>query len=188
MLSSNPGQDIFEDLKASRPRSRPRTSKGVLEAKGILEDYTSACYMLQIVHLVAYLRPWHWRNWGGGASHPPVPSFFFNTLFPPSPLSFSLRPLDYHFFLFFALVYNASSIARDSLFRFACFRKHYTNVDHGDVNLIFYCGGWKSLIPHTGDRRFHATPSDIETRKKKEDSILRKFDSTKIQDVQQHER
>ena len=43
-------------------------------------------------------------------------------------------------------------------------------------------------VPHTGDRRFHATPSDVETRKKKEDSILRKFDSTKIQNVLQHER
>ena len=52
----------------------------------------------------------------------------------------------------------------------------------------FFVSGWKRLIPHTGDRRFHATPSDVETRKKKEDSILRKFDSTKIQDVQQHER
>ena len=50
---------------------------------------------------------------------------FFSTLFPLSPFSFSLRPLGCHFFTFFALVYNASSIARGSLFRFACCRKHY---------------------------------------------------------------
>ena len=54
-------------------------------------------------------------------------SFFFNTLFPPSPLSFSLRPLDCHFF---ALVYDASSIVRGSLFHFACRRKHQPNAVH----------------------------------------------------------
>ena len=43
VLSSSRGQEVFEDLKASRPRTwslRPRTSKRVLEAKDVLEDAT----------------------------------------------------------------------------------------------------------------------------------------------------
>ena len=65
-------------------------------------------------------------SWGGVVWCPTsFCSFFFsfNTLYPQSPFSFSLRPLDCHFFLFFKLIYKASSIACGSLFRFTCCRK-----------------------------------------------------------------
>ena len=75
------------------------------------------------------------------------------------------------------LVYKASSIARGYLFRFTCCRKYQKNAIHGHVYLIFLW--WlESLIPHTGDHRFHATPSDVETRKKKKEK--RRFNLTKI--------
>ena len=49
LLSSSRGQANFRGLEASRPRSRPRTSKcvleDVLEAKNVLEDSTSGIYI-----------------------------------------------------------------------------------------------------------------------------------------------
>ena len=41
VLSSSRGQGNFRGLEASRPRPMPRTSKCVLEAKDVLEDFTS---------------------------------------------------------------------------------------------------------------------------------------------------
>ena len=57
----------------------------------------------------------------------PTPScsfFFSNTLFPPSPFSFSLRPRDCHFFPLIAVVYIGESPHTCFLFRFACCREH----------------------------------------------------------------
>ena len=50
--------------------------------------------------------------------------FLFSSLFPLSPLSFSLRPRDCHFFPFFAVKYIGESSRSCSRFRFACCRKH----------------------------------------------------------------
>ena len=62
-----------------------------------------------------------------GAPHPPVLSFLFQHSFPSVSALFLTPPSGRSFFFFFfcaSRLYNASSIGRGSLSRFACYRKH----------------------------------------------------------------
>ena len=79
VLSSSRGQAIFEDLRlrdqgqgleASRPRSR--TSKCVLEAKDVLEDSTSATFVLKFKDFLKNI-----FKWGHTQIHPHKQSFQF---------------------------------------------------------------------------------------------------------------
>ena len=56
VLSSSRGQSIFRGFEASRPKPRLRTSKcvleNVLEAKDVLEDFTSESYNFTFAYLI----------------------------------------------------------------------------------------------------------------------------------------
>ena len=62
--------------------------------------------------------------------------FFSNTLFPPSPLSFSLRPLDCHFFPFFFCASILGEFSRTWLFF----------VSHAVVSIKKKCGSWTCVF------------------------------------------
>ena len=68
VLSSSRGQANFRGLEALRPRPRPRTSKcvleDVLEAKDVLEDSTSALYLLDATGKVGISRSLKNREYG----------------------------------------------------------------------------------------------------------------------------